>query len=246
MAATLFDPVNVYKALAPDIGIVDGPFEYFCVAGIRMPMPFTTRMTVIRLSDGNLFLHSPIAYEEKLASRLTQLGRIRHLVSPNQWHYAHIGEWQRAFPDAIVWGSRSAQLRAKARHIDVRFTHFLQPDPPPDWCDDIDQVPIPGGIFKELVFFHAASRTLILTDTMMNLDPAKTEQPWRGLAKLFGMAAPHGGLFFGMRLPLLLQRKKARSAFAKIRSWNAQRIVLAHGAIFERDGDEVVRRLFGD
>ena len=50
--ATLYEPINVYKAVAQNIGIVDGPFEYFTVAGIRMPMPFTTRMTVVSLARG--------------------------------------------------------------------------------------------------------------------------------------------------------------------------------------------------
>ena len=38
MRVTLYEPLSVYKQLAPDIGIVDGPFEYFTVAGLRMPM----------------------------------------------------------------------------------------------------------------------------------------------------------------------------------------------------------------
>lgn len=246
MAATLYDPIDVYKSLAPDIGIVDGPFEYFAVGGIRMPMPFTTRMTVVRLANGDLFLHSPIAYDEGLADELTRMGKVRHLVSPNQWHYAHVGEWKRAFPEAIAWGSRAAARRARARHIDVRFDRMLDEDSPAEWREEIDQTPMPGGIFKEVVFFHNASRTLILTDTIMNLDPKKTDQPWRGLARLFGMTAPHGGLFFGMRLPLLLQRRRARAAFRAIWSWRPERIVLSHGGIFETNVDEVLGRLFGE
>src|SRR5262245_5274858 len=58
MGASLYEPINVYKPVAPDIGIVDGPFEYLTVGGIRLPLPFTTRMTVVRLSNGGLFLHS--------------------------------------------------------------------------------------------------------------------------------------------------------------------------------------------
>jgi hypothetical protein len=50
MGASLYEPINVYKPVAPDIGIVDGPFEYLIVGGIRLPLPFTTRMTVVRLS----------------------------------------------------------------------------------------------------------------------------------------------------------------------------------------------------
>ena len=246
MAATLYDPINVYKALAPNIGIVDGPFEYFAVAGARMPMPFTTRMTVVRLANGELFLHSPVVYDDGLAEELKRMGTVRHLISPNQWHYAHLGEWQRVFPEAIAWGSPTAARRARARQIDVQFARMLDADPPAEWRDEIDQTLIPGGIFEETVFFHRASRTLILTDTIMNLDPAKTDQPWRGFARLFGMTAPHGGLFFGMRLPLLMQRKRARATFCTIRSWHPERIVLSHGRIFETNVDEVLRRIFGD
>lgn len=241
--ASLYEPINVYKPLAQDIGIVDGPFEYFSVAGIRMPLPFTTRMAVVRLGSGDLFLHSPIAYNEALASEIGKLGRVLHLISPNQWHYAHIGEWQRAFPEAVAWASPGVRQRARARRIDVNFTRDLTVGPPAEWRDDVDQTLVPGGIFKEFVFFHNASRTLILTDTVMNLELDKLDQPWRAAAKLSGMYHPHGGVFFGMRLPLLLQRNKAKAAFQEIRSWNPRRIVLSHGRCIDDNADEVVDRL---
>jgi hypothetical protein len=62
-------------------------------AGNRLPLPFTTRMTVIRLSSGDLLLHSPIAFDEWLAA-----ARFRHWVRSAIWchrisfHYAHIGD----------------------------------------------------------------------------------------------------------------------------------------------------------
>jgi hypothetical protein len=34
MDATLHEPINVCKPLAPDVGIVDGPFEYLTALGI--------------------------------------------------------------------------------------------------------------------------------------------------------------------------------------------------------------------
>src|SRR5678815_2335691 len=166
MSAGLYEPINVYRPLAPNIGTVDGPFEYFSVAGIRMAMPFTTRMTVVRLSNGDLFLHSPIKYDEGLATELRRMGAIRHLISPNQWHYAHIGEWQRAFPDAMAWASPGVRRRARARHIEVDFRRELDAQPPEEWRAEIDQTLMPGGVFKEFVFFHKASRTLILADTI--------------------------------------------------------------------------------
>jgi len=66
----LYEPINVYKPIALDIGIVDGPFEYLTVGGVTLPLPFTTRMTVVRLSNDDLLLHSPIKFDEALASEL--------------------------------------------------------------------------------------------------------------------------------------------------------------------------------
>lgn len=245
MRASLYEPINKYKPLAPDIGIVDGPFEYFTVAGVRMPLPFTTRMTAVRLGNGDLFLHSPIQYDEELAAELRRMGTVRHLISPNQWHYAHIGEWQRAFPAAIAWASPGVRRRALARRIDVDFTRELEERPAVEWRDEIDQALLSLGIFTEFIFFHRASGTLILTDTVMNLELDKIDQPWRAFAKLSGMYHPHGQIFFGMRLPLLLQRRKASAVIRKIRSWRPQRLVLSHGRWIETEVDEVIDRIFG-
>jgi hypothetical protein len=245
MGASLYEPINVYKPLAPNIGIVDGPFEYLTIAGIKLPLPFTTRMTVVRLSNGDLFLHSPIKFDERLAVELQELGPLRHLVSPNQFHYAHIREWAKACPDTISWAFPRVRERARARHVDVRFTRDLEASPSEEWFRDIDQTLFPGGYFKEFIFFHKASRTLILTDTIINLELDMVTEPWRTAARLTGMYHPYGQIFFGMRLPLLLQRRRAESAIGKIRSWRPQRIVLSHGRCLDAGADEVIRRIFG-
>ena len=245
MGASLYEPINVYKPLAADIGIVDGPFEYLTVGGVRLPLPFTTRMTVVRLSNGDLFLHSPIKFDERLAEKLHGLGTVRHLVSPNQFHYAHIGEWAKAFPETIAWASPRVRQRARARRVDVIFARHLGASPPEEWRTEIDQALFPGGYFKEFIFFHKASRTLILTDTIINLELDKIAKPWRTAAKLTGMYYPYGQLFFGIRLPLLFQWRRAKVAIGKIHSWQPQRIVLSHGRCFDTDADQVIRRIFG-
>lgn len=240
----LYEPIDRYKPLAAGIGVVDGPFEYLTMLGVRLPLPFTTRMTVVRLRNGELFLHSPTAFEAGLAEQLRSLGTVRHLVSPNQFHYAHIGEWAEAFPGAIAWASPGARRRARSRGVALRFDEDLEESAPEAWREDIAQTLIPGGIFKELAFFHKASRTLILADTIMNLELDKLAQPWRLAARVSGMYYPSGQIFFGMRLPLLLQRRRAEAAFEKIASWRPERIVLSHGRCFDAGGSEVVRRLF--
>ncbi|RFC65832.1 DUF4336 domain-containing protein [Mesorhizobium denitrificans] len=245
-APSLYEPINVYKPLAANIGIVDGPFEYLTVAGMQLPLPFTTRMTVVTLPGDDLFLHSPIAFDEELADDLRSRGTVRHLVSPNQFHYAHIGEWARAFPGALTWASPHVRARARARRVDVHFTRDLAANASEDWVDEIDQTLIPGGYFKEYVFFHKSSRTLILADTIINLELDRIAQPWRFATWLTGMYHPFGQVFFGMRLPLLLQRKRARAAIRTIQLWRPERIVLSHGRCFDENAEGVVRRIFGE
>ena len=245
MPASLYEPINVYKSITPDIGIVDGPFEYLTLAGLRLPLPFTTRMTVVRLANGDLFLHSPIRFDDDLASRLRELGTVRHLVSPNQVHYTHIGEWARAVPSAITWASPGVRKRARARGTDIHFTRDLAFEAPAEWRREIDQTLFPGGYFKEFVFFHRPSRTLIVTDAIIDLELGKLCEPWRTATRLTGMCHPHGQDFFGMRLPLLLKRRKARAALETIRSWQPKRIVLSHGRCFDANAGEVIGRIFG-
>jgi hypothetical protein len=239
----VYEPLNEYKPLWLDIGIVDGPLEYLRIAGVRLPLPFSTRMTVVRLKNGDLFLHSPIAFQASLARQLQAMGRIRHLVSPNQFHYAHIGEWSRAFPDAVTWASRGVRART-ARKINVQFKRDLEALPADEWRDKIDQVVVPGGIFGEVVFFHKLSKTIIFADTILNLELDKLRQPWRFAAWLTGMYYPTGQLFFGMRLPLLLQKKRTRAAVEKMLSWRPERIIISHGRCFETNAETVLRRVF--
>jgi hypothetical protein len=127
----------------------------------------------------------------------------------------------------------------------VRFDRDVGAEPPKEWRDDIDQTDVPGGIFGEIVFFHKDSKTLILTDTVINLELDKIRHPWRFAAKLTGMYHPRGGIFFGMRLPLILQKRKTRAAVQKILSWQPERIILSHGRWFDSNGSAILERLFG-
>jgi hypothetical protein len=86
---------------------------------------------------------------------------------------------------------------------------------------------------------------LILTDTIINIELDKISEPWRTATKLAGMYHPYGQIFFGMRFPLLVQRRKAKAAIGKIHSWQPQRIVLSHGRCFDADANKVIRRIFG-
>jgi hypothetical protein len=59
-----------------------------------------------------------------------------------------------------------------------------------------------------------------------------------------GMYHPRSQIFFGMWLPMLLQRRKTKAAARTILAWRPERITLTHGRCFESNASEVLRRVF--
>ena len=155
----LYEPLNVPKPVGEDLWLVDGPV-------VRMSylwgsFPFPTRMAVVRLRGGDLLLWSPTAPDEGLRSRIDALGRVRHLVSPNKFHYAHIAAWKRAYPEATAWASPGVRERAASQHIDVSFDADLGEAPAPAWRGEVDQLVFRGSrLLEEVIFFHHKTRTV--------------------------------------------------------------------------------------
>lgn len=82
---------------------------------VKMLMiPFQTRMTVIRLPENKLWLHSPVALNEKRISLVGELGDVSYIVAPNLFHHLFIENWLKRFPLAKLWGVEGlAQVRLK-------------------------------------------------------------------------------------------------------------------------------------
>jgi hypothetical protein len=241
----LYEPINVCKPLAGGIGIVDGPLVYMSYPGLPfLRMPFPTRMTVVRLATGDVWLHSPIAYDPALARAVSAVGPVRHLVSPNKIHYAHIREWKDAFPDAITWASPGVRQRASARQVPVSFDRDLPEDAPQEWCDCLAQTVIRGRFMDEIVFFHRASRTLILTDTIQNFELDKIAQPYRFLIWMTGAYRPHGQMPLDLRSTFRSNWRQVRTAVEEMIDWKPERIVLSHGRCIDHDAIGALRFAF--
>ena len=241
---SLYEPINTLKPVAPDIWIADGP-EARMATPFGGGMPFPTRMTIVRLRDGGLWCHSPIAPDQGLFHEIDALGRVRHLVSPNLLHYASIAAWGARYPDAIAWASPGVRERAAAQRIDIAFDTDLADAPPAAWADDLDQVRFRGSrAIEEFVFFHRGSATLILADLIENLERDKLARGMRWLASLGGVLDPDGKAPLDMRLTFTGRKRLAREDFDRIMAWRPQRVILAHGRWYERDAEAELRRAF--
>lgn len=239
-ARIVYPPINTPKRVAKDVWIVDGPVIRFGMFGLKMPFP--TRMTVVRLGD-DLFIHSPIALMPELAADIAGLGRPRWIIGPNRIHYWWLPEWHEAWPDATVYLAPRIREQARGR-IDFDAAE-LDSDHGYPWDADIATLPVTGSFMTEVEFFHHASRTLVLTDFIENFEKHKLGS-WfqRWLTRLGGAQDPDGQMPRDMRMTYLRQRPQLQAAIEQMIAWNPQRIILAHGRWYPRDGAAELRRAF--
>jgi hypothetical protein len=223
------------KQFGPDIWIADGG-EVVAALGFHYP----TRMAVIRLANGDLFIWSPIALTDGLRAAVESLGIVRHLVAPNGLHHLFVGDWQRAWPDAALYAPPG--LRAKRK--DLAFDAELGDAPLSAWAGEIDQVVVRGNVITtEIVFFHAPSGTVLFTDLLQHLAPNRFSG-WRALvAKWDLMTAPEPSVPRKFRLAFT-DRRAARAALGHVLSWPAEKVLMAHGAPVDSDGRAVIARAF--
>ena len=239
----LYTPLNTLKPLAHGIWIADGPLVHMAALGLRAPFP--TRMTVVQLADGGLWCHSPIAPDQALFAAIDALGPVRHLVSPNLLHYAHIAAWKRRYPQAIAWASPGVRERAASQHIEVHFDADLDDAPPADWADTIDQLRFRGSrVLQEIVFLHRASATLIVADLIENFEAAKLPTTMRWIARLGGVIDPDGKAPLDMRLTYLGRKAEARACLARMLAWQPRRVILAHGRCYLDNAAAELARAF--
>lgn len=217
-----------------EVWVADG--GEVAVAGFRYP----TRMMIVRHSDAGLFICSPVALSEDLKAQIDALGEVRHLVAPNSLHHLFLAEWKAAYPQATLYAAPGLS----ARRPDLAFDAELSDEPPPAWAGEIDQVVVRGNaITAEVVFFHRESRTAIFTDLIQHF-PRGWFTGWRGLvARLDLMTADEPQVPRKFRTAFT-DRKAARAALARILEWPAEKVVMAHGPLIERDGQAFIARTF--
>jgi hypothetical protein len=237
-----YSPINTLKRVADNIWIVDGPVIRF---GMPWPkFPFSTRMTVVRLTCGDVFVHSSTPLTPSLQQEVERKGTVRFIIGPNRVHYWWIPEWKSAFPNAAVYLAPRIKEQAKGR-IAFEGTPLAAANGYP-WDEEIATLPIPGSYMTEVEFFHRASRTLILTDLIENFEPEKVGSPFmRLLTWIGGVSSPHGGLPRDLRLNFTWRHKEElRAAVKTMLAWRPARIIIAHGRCYDGNGTAELRRVF--
>lgn len=201
-------------------------------------LPVSSRMTVVRFDDGRLWLHSPVRFDEAVADQLRSLGEVAWIVAPNRAHHLFAKHAQRMFPNAALYGAPGLA----AKRPDLAGLVELGDTVPREWQHELDQVCIRGMPFvNEVVWFHKASKTLIMTDVL---------QCWGGsLDWKSALYARLTGVRNRLDVPRtvrLVTRDRAKFAGSAriILGWPFTRVITAHNSIVEQDAHALVERAF--
>ena len=216
------------KQIHDDLWIVDMPFKYLAA-------DMGNRMTIIRLKNNLLLLHSPIEYSADLGRSLEPLGEVRYLISPNRFHDLYIEKWQIEYPQALHYSLR------KKFGLHKYLDEIAEVS---DIVEDLIVLPIQGiPKVEEYAFYHLPSRSLILTDLAFNIP--RNVSTW---SKLFFTL--HGTLDrFGpsrVMRSLIKEPDKFQYSLQQMLNWNFERIILSHGNIIENNAKSIFTKGFSD
>ncbi len=197
-------------------------------------LQFGARMTVVRLGDGGLFMHSPIAIDAELKGEIDALGQVAHIVAPSLYHHVHAGGAVALYPNAKLHVARGLDRKRP----DLEGDAVLSSTQDPAWRGEIEAMPIDGTILNETAFVHHPTRTLICSDLIENFE---TSDDWvtRTYLKLSGVYGKPG-LSRALRLAFR-DKKISRGSIDSILERPFDRIAVAHGNPIMSGGTEALR-----
>jgi hypothetical protein len=151
------------------------------------------RATIIRLSNNDLVVHSPIGLDPPLLDALKKLdGEVVHVISPNYEHVKYAQSWGEHFKDAKMWGCPGIMEKEPQVRWSGEIGYHARPkgyasgsgkheneigrsEGMWNWEElqplhiDVEVNPFTGkAFFNEVVFYHTRTQTLILTDLYWN------------------------------------------------------------------------------
>lgn len=214
------------------IWLKDYPIRF---AGCR----FNARMSVLRLSDGRLLIHSPCPIDKKTRAQIETLGSVAVIIAPGNYHWFNIKSAQEAFANAEIHICPGVDKKDPT----IPYSKILSDEPDPIWAADLDQVLIRGSRFIcEVAFFHRETKTLILTDLIENYGDNTVKVGgllkfwWKIVFQMWNRPKPAPEYQLGWK-----DKAAAKECLEQILSWDFERIVIAHGDLIEKDAERIAR-----
>lgn len=228
------------QSLAANLWVADQPLRF-------LGLSVGTRMTILRLANGELAVISPIALTPTLIEAINALGPVAYQIAPNRYHHLFAAPFKQHYPGARFLAAQGLQEKRPELAIDevlIREHGNIGGDLDYQQFRGLN---VPGtGIttlakadpINEVVFYHRPSRTLIITDIAFHFGP---DSAWemRLISRLIGG--------YQTLQPTYLERwaspdrPRIERSIRGVLAWDFDRVVLAHGSILETGGKAMLQ-----
>lgn len=200
------------------------------------------RMTIVKLSNGGLWVHSPTAISPELMEEMEGLGSVSFIVGASNGHNIWLREWQDAFPDAVLYVSGGIPKKLKLTNYQI-----LGESHENIWKEDLAWEFMLGvPFFSESVFLHKKTKSLIVTDLIQNY-PDERPSGFSGfMTKYFFETLGFKGTCVAppLKMGFMIKDKPNFTLFIeKILNWEFERIIVTHGDIIDVNAKQVFANL---
>lgn len=188
-------------------------------------LSLNTHMTVIRLSNNQLCLHSPVPLTEHEKAFLENKGEIACIIAPNLFHHLFLNDCGKHFPNASVYAPE--KLKQKIKPL-IAYRPLGSEEFPGLKSIKVDGIPL----IDEFVFYHEETQTLILTDLLFALHHP-TNIFRKLLYKIMGIHKP---IAMSRLMKRLIKDKDAFNKFTKqLENLDIRICCVAHERIIQQD-----------
>jgi Domain of unknown function (DUF4336) len=203
---------------------------------------FTTRMAIVKLSDGSIWISSPVPVSFAALKEISELGNVRYLIAATPRHIWRLDLWHTLFPEAELWASHPTLFTLQKGQLPI--SGYLSNTPPHAWRADFEQLAFQGNpLLSEVLFFHRDTHTVLLDDLIMRNPVMEGETLTNLIFKLGGVQGPDGGVARDMKMTFL-NRNLARHSLESLLSWDFDKLIIAHGECIESGAKQYIKRAF--
>jgi hypothetical protein len=238
----------VIHALTPAITTFTTQFNRFAPLGFRNFIAVSNRMTAIRLprAFNKILLLNPIQLTPSVRSALDDLGGV-HFVACDLGHHMHVQEYLDAWPEAKAIGVKGLERKRP----DVGWEFVCEKNGRGERVEDVSEfggeietVLFEGFITRAVAWYCRPSRTLIVSDLLMNLPATEQYSPSSASqgpgSWAFSQVANPYSLFFKCLINFIATTDTAlmRRDAKRVAEWEVKRIVMCHGDVIEDRAEE--------